>query len=147
LPLKTALILLLSLAPGAAFDSSPLGEWRTVDDHTHKPRGIVRLYSKNGEIFGRIESSFDPKEAQERCELCPGERHNQPVIGLVFLRNMKKHGDEYTGGDILDPETGRVYKCTFRLENGGQKLVVRGYIGVSLLGRSQVWLRESTPKQ
>lgn len=125
-----------------AAEPSLAGIWRTIDDKTYKSRGTVRLYESNGAIFGKIESSVNPKDATEVCDLCAGDRRNQPIIGLVFLRNMKKQGSEYGGGDILDPDTGRVYKCKMTLEDGGKKLIVRGFIGFSLLGRSQVWLRK-----
>ena len=133
---------LLVAAGAGAFDYSPTGVWRTIDDNTHKARGLIRLYEHNGEIFGKIEASFDPKEAGEVCDLCKDERRNKPVIGMVVMRNMKKHGSEYSGGDILDPDTGSIYRCKFSIEDGGRKLVVRGYLGFSLLGRSQVWLRQ-----
>ena len=119
-----------------------LGVWTTTDDKTHKPRGTVRLYEENGAIFGKIETSLNPKDATEVCDLCDGERRNKPIIGLVFVRNMKKQGAEYGGGDILDPDTGKVYRCKMTLEDGGKRLVVRGFIGFSLLGRSQAWTRE-----
>ena len=135
-------IVLLSSLPVRGFDPSPEGVWRTIDDNTHKARGLIRLYEQNGEVFGRVEASFDPKEAKEICERCSGDRKNKPVVGMVVMRNMKKHGAEYAGGDILDPDTGLVYRCKFTLEDGGRKLVVRGFIGISLLGRSQTWLRE-----
>jgi uncharacterized protein (DUF2147 family) len=131
-----------SALPLTAVEPSPAGLWRTIDDKTHKTRGTVRLYEKNGSIFGRIESSLDPKTATDLCDLCDGDRRNQPIIGLVFLRNMKKQGSELVGGDILDPDTGVVYRCKMTLADGGKKLVVRGFIGISLLGRSQVWLRD-----
>lgn len=126
----------------AAADPSVAGTWKTIDDKTHTARGTVRLYEENGAIFGKIETSLNPKDASEVCNLCPGDRKNKPIIGLVFLRNMKKEGGEYGGGDILDPDTGRVYRCKMTLEDGGNKLVVRGFVGFSLLGRSQVWIRQ-----
>ena len=61
---------------------------------------------------------------------------------MVFLRHLKRNGDEYGGGDILDPDNGKVYSCKAKLAEGGKKLVLRGYIGISLLGRSQTWIRE-----
>jgi len=134
--------LLLSVSALTAADPSATGLWRTVDDKTHKPRGLVRLYEHNGAIFGRIEASYDAKEAGERCEKCEGERRNQPVIGLVFLRNMKGKGPDYAGGDILDPDSGWLYRCKMTLEDGGKRLVVRGFLGFSLIGRSQTWYRE-----
>lgn len=116
--------------------------WRTVDDRTHQPRGTIRIYEKDGEYFGRIESSFDPKERTETCDKCPGDRKDKPVIGLVVMRDMKKHGAVYEGGDILDPDTGIVYKCRFTMSSDGETLLVRGYLMVPLIGRTQTWTRE-----
>jgi uncharacterized protein (DUF2147 family) len=134
----------VALASGAG-SGSPAGLWKTTDDKTHQPRGLVRLYEQDGAIFGKIEASFDPKEANEICDKCKDERRNQRVIGMVFLRNMRPQGQEYGGGDILDPDTGSVYRCKMTLEDNGQKLVVRGFLGVSLLGRSQTWIRAEEP--
>jgi uncharacterized protein (DUF2147 family) len=132
----------LAALPLAA-DAGPAGVWKTVDDKTGKPRGTVLIYEQNGAFFGKIASTFNPKEADERCTLCKDKRKDGPVIGLLILRNMKENsGGEYDGGDILDPDTGAVYRCKMRLAEGGKKLVVRGYIGFALLGRSQVWSRE-----
>lgn len=125
-----------------AEEPSPVGLWRTIDDRTHKARGIVRIYEKNGEYFGRIESSFDPAERNEKCEKCTGDRKGQPIIGLEIMRGMKKKGSEYSGGDILDPETGIVYKCRFTLSGDGEMLLIRGFFLVPVLGRTQVWMRE-----
>jgi uncharacterized protein (DUF2147 family) len=135
-------IVLLSSFPLNGFDPSPEGVWRTIDDNTHKPRGLVRVYEQDGAVFGKVEASLDPKEANQVCERCSGDRKNKLVVGMVVMWNMKKRGAEYAGGDILDPDTGQVYRCKFTLEDGGRKLVVRGFIGISLLGRSQTWLRQ-----
>jgi len=119
------------------------GLWRTIDDKTRKARGVVRLYEQQGALFGKIERSYDPKEANDVCDKCTDDRRNKPVVGMVFLRNMKRHGaTEYTGGDILDPDSGWLYRCKISVEEGGKKLVVRGFLGLSLIGRSQIWLRE-----
>jgi len=126
-------------APGSA---SPLGIWRTVDDKTGKPRGTIRIFERNGELAGVVESSADPKEANDVCDKCSGERRNQRVVGMEILRGMKKKGDEYTGGEILDPDTGSVYKCRMVVEDGGRRLMVRGYIGIPLAGRTQYWYRD-----
>jgi uncharacterized protein (DUF2147 family) len=133
---------LLLCAPLMAMDANPVGVWKTVDDNSHKPRGLIRLFERDGEIFGRIEASFDPKEAHEVCSKCAGELKDKPVVGMIVLRHMRKHGNEYSGGDILDPDTGWVYRCKFVLEDGGKKMLIRGYLGFSLLGRSQTWYRE-----
>lgn len=130
------------MAAAAVLDGSPVGLWKTIDDKTGRPRGVVRIYEQHGELFGKIVSSVSPEEAKQVCEKCSGERKNQPVIGMVILTGMKKNGDEYSGGEILDPDTGWVYRCKMRLADGGKKLILRGYMGLSLLGRSQTWLRE-----
>jgi len=138
------LAILVGLPPIFAIPApSPLGIWRTVDDHTHKARGLIRLYEQNGEIFGKIQASFNPAETKELCDRCDDERKNKPVIGMVVIRNMKRSAaNEYSGGDILDPETGQIYRCRIRMEADGRRLVVRGYVGISLLGRSQIWFRQ-----
>jgi uncharacterized protein (DUF2147 family) len=140
--LALALSTLAAASEAATADTKPFGLWKTVDDKTGKPRGTVRIYDFNGEVFGKIESSFDPKEIKEDCHHCPGDRKGKPMLGLVILRGLKAHGEEYSGGDILDPDTGTLYSCKIRLIEQGTKLLVRGYLGFSLFGRSQVWLRE-----
>jgi uncharacterized protein (DUF2147 family) len=124
-----------------ALEPSPVGFWKTVDDRTHKPRGIVRIYEENNQFFGKIETSFNPEEMTALCEKCTGDRKDAPVIGLVIMRGMTKRGSEYGGGEILDPETGWVYRCRFALIGQGSKLLIRGYLGVPVLGRTQTWVR------
>ncbi len=121
--------------------SSPIGRWKTFDDHTGQPRGIVRIYAQDGKLFGRIEHSFEPGADARRCVECTDERRGQPIVGLVVIRNLSPEGGEYRGGDILDPDSGVVYRCKLQIEDGGRKLRVRGYYGISLLGRTQVWER------
>ncbi|MHB8816195.1 MAG: DUF2147 domain-containing protein [Steroidobacteraceae bacterium] len=75
------------------------------------------------------------------CTRCTGERHNQPIIGLVLMRHLRLEKGRYVGGDILDPDTGLIYGCTLRLTDGGRHLIMRGFIGFSLLGQSQTWRR------
>jgi uncharacterized protein (DUF2147 family) len=122
--------------------TSPIGLWKTVDDKTGLPRAMVRIYLENGRYFGRIEQSFTPGAESRVCTVCEDERKNQPIVGLVIIRNVTLHDGEFSGGDILDPDTGSVYRCKFHLNNGGAALVVRGFIGFSLLGRSQTWSRQ-----
>lgn len=139
-----AMIFMLTGSKVDAADLSPAGLWRTIDDQTGKPRGLVRVTEANGEYQARVEKTF-PKPGEEpnpKCEKCEGVRHNQPVIGMTILWGLKKQGDDYGGGRILDPENGRIYRARLKLEDGGKKLDVRGFIGFSLLGRSQTWIRE-----
>ena len=115
-----------------------------IDDVTGKARALIRITETNGALQGKIAKVFRaPNEDQEpKCEKCEGELKNAPVIGLVIITGLKKDGDEYVGGQILDPDNGKVYSSKVRLTDGGSKLTVRGYIGVPLLGRSQTWLRQ-----
>jgi uncharacterized protein (DUF2147 family) len=127
----------------AADLNSPIGRWKTFDDKTGEARGIVRIYEQDGRFFGRLEQSFTAGADARVCSVCTDDRKNQPIIGLMIIRNVRLENGEYGGGDILDPDTGSVYRCKFHLEQGGTRLVVRGFIGFSLLGRSQTWQRET----
>ncbi len=138
------LLLATSVGTHAAAERSPVGLWKTIDDQTGKPRGLVRIIEVGGEYRGRVEKAF-PKPGEDpdpRCEKCSGARQNQPVIGMTILWGLRQQADEYGGGEILDPENGKVYRARIKLEDGGKKLDVRGFIGFSLFGRSQTWLRE-----
>ncbi|MEP6883662.1 MAG: DUF2147 domain-containing protein [Gammaproteobacteria bacterium] len=126
----------------AAGSQSPLGLWKTFDDKTGMPRALVRIYLQDEKYFGRIEQTFTPGAETRVCLMCKDDRKNQPIIGLLIIRNITLRDGEYGGGDILDPESGSVYRCKFHLENDGSVLVVRGFIGFSLLGRSQTWRRQ-----
>jgi len=138
-----ALLCLAAFAiQASADDLTPVGRWRTVDDKTGKPRSIVRIWEENGVLLGRVEKSLNPERAGRRCDKCTDDRKDQPIVGMVIIRSMKKDGDEYTGGDILDPDNGKIYHCKLRVKEEGSKLSVRGYVGASLFGRSQTWTRE-----
>jgi uncharacterized protein (DUF2147 family) len=127
-----------------AAELTPVGLWKTIDDNTGRAKGLVRIRETNGQYEGRVEKAF-PKPGEDpapKCIKCDGARHNQPVLGMTILWGLTKQGDEYQGGEILDPENGKIYRAKMKLVDGGNKLEVRGYIGISLLGRSQIWLRE-----
>jgi uncharacterized protein (DUF2147 family) len=120
---------------------SPVGLWKTIDDKTGQPRGLVRIYADQGVLFAKVEGSLGPGPHLKICAACRDERKDQPMLGLLIMRNMKFKDGSYEGGDILDPDNGNVYRCKLTLDAGGQALTVRGYIGTPLLGRSQRWLR------
>jgi uncharacterized protein (DUF2147 family) len=141
--LGTILIVVYSTAYAA--ELSPAGLWKTIDDSTGQPSGLVRIREVNGQYEGKVEKIF-PKPGEEpnpKCEKCEGSRRNQPVIGMTILWGLTKQGDEYQGGEILDPENGKVYRARMRFLESGKKLDVRGFIGFSLIGRSQIWIREA----
>jgi len=126
-----------------AQETSPIGVWKTIDDTTGKPKSLIRISENNGELRGKIEKLFREagEEANPKCDKCEGSLKDQPIIGMTILTGMKKDGDEYRGGQILDPANGKVYKSKMSLAEGGKKLDVRGYIGVPMLGRTQTWVR------
>ena len=117
-----------------------LGHWKTIDDATRKEKSIVDIYEYKGLIYGKIVTVLDPAAKSKKCDLCEGADRDKPVEGLIIIKGLKKDGDAFSGGTITDPKTGKVYKCSIELE-GNQKLKVRGYIGFSLLGRTQYWIR------
>jgi uncharacterized protein (DUF2147 family) len=134
----------LAAGPGAAWGADPatvVGVWRTIDDKTNKPRALVRIFERNGLLYGRVTEILDAKYADARCQDCAGDRANKPVLGLEIIRNMQPDGNRWDGGTIINPETGDVYHCRFHLGPDGQTLVVRGFIGFALIGRSQTWQR------
>lgn len=128
----------------AADLASPVGLWQNIDDETNKPKALIRITDTNGTLQGQIEKLYrDAGEDQNPlCVKCEGAKKDQPITGMVILTGLKKDGDEYTGGEILDPAKGKTYKSKMHLIDGGKKLSVRGYIGTPMLGRSQTWVRQ-----
>lgn len=143
--IKATLLATMMLTSAAwAQNASPVGLWKTVDDETGKPKALVRITEENGALQGKIEKLYrGPDEDQNpKCVACTDSRKNQPIVGMTIVSGLKKDGDDYTGGEILDPGKGKVYKSKATLRDGGQRLEVRGYIGAPMFGRSQVWQRE-----
>jgi uncharacterized protein (DUF2147 family) len=124
--------------------NSPVGRWITIDDASGKPASIVVLREENGRITGTIDRAYDPypKESNSKCTACQGELKDKPLVGMKILWNLSWQGDRWTGGMIFDPDSGKTYNCSLAMENGGSKMKVRGFIGVSLFGRTQYWQRE-----
>ncbi|AKJ31230.1 DUF2147 domain-containing protein [Caldimonas brevitalea] len=144
--MKKLLALAAALVTTAAFaQPSPVGLWKTIDDSTKKEKSLVRITESGGSLTGRVEKVLDPEAKTDAvCEKCSDDRKDKPVAGLTIIRNVKKNADDaqlWDGGDILDPNNGKVYKVRLKPTDGGQKLEVRGYIGAPMLGRTQVWQR------
>jgi uncharacterized protein (DUF2147 family) len=150
LTFKHAGVLAITLAAAVmssaarADNASPVGVWKNIDDVSGKSRALIRITETNGTLRGTVVKVFPgPDEDQNpKCEKCEGALKDAPIVGLRILSGLKRDGDEYSGGEILDPENGEVYSSAVHLIDGGRKLSVRGYIGVSLLGRSQTWIRQ-----
>lgn len=140
----SVLAMAAALAPAVAQEVSPVGLWKNIDDVTGKPKALIRITESKGELNGQIEKLYLPSNLDQnpRCDKCEGDRKDQPVLGMVFMSGLKKKGNEYTDGQILDPDNGKVYKSKMTLVEGGRKLNVRGYIGVPMFGRSQIWVRQ-----
>jgi uncharacterized protein (DUF2147 family) len=130
-------ILFISIQMNA---QSVVGKWKTIDDNTGEAKSIVEIYEREGKIYGKIIEISDATKRSKKCDKCVGADKDKPVLGLIIIKGLVKDGDEYNGGKITDPETGKIYKSYIKL-SGKDKLEVRGYIGFSLLGRSQTWIR------
>jgi uncharacterized protein (DUF2147 family) len=116
------------------------GKWKTFDDETGEAKSIVHIYEENGKIYGKVVEILNPAKKDKKCQNCKGADKDKPILGLVIIKGLTKDGEEYTDGDILDPNKGKLYSCTIKLD-GKDKLNVRGYLGLSLLGRTQSWVR------
>jgi uncharacterized protein (DUF2147 family) len=143
--IKTALTAMaLSMASLSAFaQMSPVGLWKTIDDDTKKEKSLVRITENNGVYSGKIEKFLDPAtQADAVCDKCTDERKDKPILGMTVLRNLKQSADDkavYDGGDIVDPNNGKVYRSRLKPIEDGKKLEMRGYIGPFY--RTQVWIR------
>ena len=131
-------------SPLMAANVTPVGTWRSIDDNTKKERSIIRIVDQNGELQGVVEKLFDQPgdDPSHLCKECKGERKDKPIIGMTILWGLKQDGNSWTGGEILDPNNGKVYRCKLTPSADGKTLDVRGFIGVSFIGRSQTWLRQ-----
>ena len=136
-----ALMLASSLVAAAG---TPVGTWRSIDDKTKQERSIIRISEENGELKGVVEKIFDQPEDDPAhlCKECKGERKDKPIVGMAILWGLKKDGNAWTGGEILDPKNGKIYRCKMTVSADGKSLDVRGFIGISLIGRTQTWLRQ-----
>lgn len=142
--LFASLLAALAASPVCAQQASPAGLWKNIDDVSGKPKALIRIVEVNGEMQGRIEKLFlaPGADPNPRCTRCTGPHKDQPVIGMLFMSGLRKDGNAYQGGEIIDPDSGKVYRSKMTLIEGGNKLDVRGYVGVPLFGRSQVWVRQ-----
>ena len=123
---------------------TPIGLWNTISDRDGKPTAVVEIRLVNNELSGVVRELLVAADPQDSiCSKCPGDRKGQRIVGMEILRHMRRDGDAWSGGEILDPENGKTYRATLKLTDGGQKLVVRGYIGIPLFGRSQTWVRRT----
>lgn len=124
-----------------AYAQSPLGTWKTIDDKTGKEKSYVKIYeTKSGKLQGDVTKILTAGKEDAKCTECEGNNKDKPIKGLTIMWGLEKDDDEWTDGSILDPNTGKQYKCSMKLKDKNT-LEVRGYLGISLLGRTQTWKR------
>ena len=138
--LATATCVVLNTAAFA--QSTPVGLWKTIDDETKQEKSFVRITEGGGVLTGKVEKIADPAKQDSKCEKCSDERKDKPVLGMTLVRNTKQSAEDkelWDGGDILDPNNGKVYRLRLKPLDGGKTMEVRGYIGPFF--RNQTWIR------
>lgn len=121
----------------ALADDSPIGVWKTIDDETGDAKSLVKIYERDGKLYGKIIKLF--KNPDATCDACEGEDYGAPIKGMVIMWSLEQDDDEWSGGKIFDPKKGKTYNCKIWLEDGDLK--VRGYAGPFF--RTQTWHRQS----
>jgi uncharacterized protein (DUF2147 family) len=132
-----------AIAQNTPVHSTPVGKWRTIDDKTGKVKSVVEITeTANGTLQGKVLQVLDSdKGPHPLCDACKGANHNKPIEGMVIAWGLRHEGDTWDDGQIMDPKNGKVYSAKMTPIEGGRKLEVRGYLGFSLLGRTQTWVR------
>ena len=131
------LILTLSLSINA---QTIFGKWHSTNEDTGEVDSVIEVYKKDGKAYAKIVEIKNPDRKNAVCDLCKGKNKNQPILGLNILTGLEKDDDEWSGGKILDPRNGKIYKCYIKLEEPN-KLKIRGYIGFALIGKTAYWTR------
>ncbi|OTG60437.1 MULTISPECIES: DUF2147 domain-containing protein [unclassified Acinetobacter] len=144
--LTLAIALATSVIGSAAFAEDISGTWKNIDDKTGSSKAILEIRQEsNGTYTAKVvkvtpRPGYTPKE---HCINCPAPYTNKPILGMDVMKGLKHNGDtNYTGGKIIDPLSGNIYSCKAKLSSNGKRLTLRGYVGISALGRSQTWIRE-----
>jgi len=143
--MKILATLLFSSLTSFAFANDISGTWKNIDDKTGSSKAILEIRQEsNGTYTAKIikitpRPGYTPKET---CVNCPAPYTNKPILGMDVLKGLKPvEGSNFTQGKIIDPLTGHVYSMKAKLSPNGKRLTLRGYVGVSALGRSQTWIR------
>ena len=146
--LQTAALLLTALAAGhATSQTSPAGNWHSIDDESGRPRAEISITELNGVLTGRIVRSLlaPTSNGIQLCDKCTDDRQGKPLIGMEIVRKLTRSSetDTWGNGQILDPDKGKTYPLQIKLIEGGKKLQVRGFVGPFF--RTQIWHRVSGP--
>jgi uncharacterized protein (DUF2147 family) len=136
--LVMAIMAVVLLSASVLWAQSPVGKWKTINEKTNKAETVVTIYEQNGMIYGKFIEQLDPA-AGKVCDKCEGAEKGKPIVGMVFIKDLKADGDQYTGGTILDPSSGKVYKGKLKVIEGGKKLKVSGCI--AFICKGQEWVK------
>lgn len=133
-------VMLFLVVSASAQVENIVGTWKTIDDKDGSEKSVVSINkSSNGKYYGKIEKLF--KEPNKKCDACEGANKGKPIVGLVILNDMVEKNGTLTGGTILDPANGKVYRCNISFDAKTGKLKVRGSLDKKgLLGRTQTWV-------
>jgi uncharacterized protein (DUF2147 family) len=118
---------------------SPIGVWKNLDDEDGKEKSHIEIYEQNGKLRGKVIKLL-PAATITKCNACTGTNKGKSLVGMDILWDLKKSGKTWDSGQIMDPKNGKIYDCKIELK-GTDKLNVRGYMGVSMFGRTQTWYR------
>lgn len=144
---KLGLMLIATFMTGTIYAQDLTGTWQQIDDKTGSPKALIEIrQDSNGTYAGKI-VKVTPRPGytpQKTCNKCPAPYTNQPILGMDVLTGLKQVGDSvnYEKGHVIDPLAGKIYDAKVRLSSNGKRLTLRGYVGVSALGRSQTWIRQ-----
>lgn len=140
--MKKLFLTLIILAITTSINAQTIfGKWENRDEETNKVDSVIEVYEKNGKAFAKIIEITDKDRQDALCDKCSGKRKDNPILGMNILTGLKKDGDEWSGGKIIDPKNGKEYKCYIKLDNDN-KLKIRGYIGFAAFGRTAYWYRK-----
>ena len=139
--MKKLFFTILLVAISTAINAQTIfGKWNSKNDDTGEIDSVIEIYEKNGKAYAKVVKVMDPDRQDVVCDLCEGDKKDQKILGMNNLDGLEKDDDEWSGGTIVDPRNGKVYKCYIKLENAN-KLKIRGYIGFALLGKTKYWER------
>ncbi len=137
---RNIFILLLFISANTLYAQTIFGKWKTINEDTGKPNSIIEIYHDDGVINGKVVRILKESDRDRLCNNCSGHLKDQPIEGLELMRGLEKSGNEYSGGVITDPKTGKEYKVKIWVdEHNPDRLKVRGYI--AFFYRTETWHR------